>query len=326
MIEATLYDRFGFRSTPPADVTTRFRRFANETQHEVIGTRGLSRLRRKVVPFTSTTNSPYAVLPQAAVNVYTITDRVNNWVLDSVSMEDIRARNPGLLYTTSYPQGYAIMDYAAPVALDPSDASELFVKSDSASDGATKKLMLEGIITGGYYQTASAVLNGVTAVSLSAAITNWVTVTKMFIAPVSGSTVLLAAGNVTLCEDSGAGTELSRIPPGRSMARYTRIHFDMPPSAVNTYYADIDVHIEEMSTVADEPYLPEEFHSIITCGASMKEFKRRKDWVGYGIEKSEYIDILNRLKLFVRRRGGVSTKRTPRERFSQLGPWFSPGS
>lgn len=325
-IEASLYDRFGFRGTPQADVTTRLRRYINMTQRQIMGAKGMSRLRRGVIPFVSVANAYTAVLPQAAVNVFTITDRVNNWVLDSVSMEDIRARNPGLTYTTSYPQAYAIMNYASPVALDPTTASELFVKSDSASDGVTKKVMIEGIITGGYYQTASVALNGVTAVSLSAAITSWVEVTKLYIAPVTGTTVLVAAGNVTLNQGSGIGTELARIPPGKYAARYTRIHWDMPPTGANTYYADIDRHIEDMATVSDEPYLPEDYHWLLESGAAMREYKRRKQLSDYGAEKTDFKEGMDRMKVWLRRRGGVAQSRSPRDRFSQLGPWFPAGS
>lgn len=326
LIEAELYDQFGFRAAPQADVTTRFRRMINETQRQIIGSKGMARLRRKVLPFSSIKDYEMTVLPQAATNVYTITDRVNQWVLDSVSMEDIRARNPGLVYTTSYPADYAIMDYAAPVVRDPSDASELFFKSDAAGDDATKKVCVEGITTGGYYRSVTVAMNGVTAVSLGATITNWITITKFYIKNASGVAVPTAAGNITLLEDSGSGTELSRIPVGRTMARYTRIHWGMVPNQVNTYYADCDIAILDMVSEADEPYLPEEYHWLLKTGAALKECKRRKDWVGHGVEKAELKDGIDRLRVYIRRMGGVASNRSPRERFSQLGPWFPSGS
>lgn len=324
LIESELYDQFGFRGTPQTDVTTRFRRYVNETQKGILGTRGMSKLRRKVLPFASVANQATAALPQAASNVYTIVDRVNNWTLAAMTMEDIRAKNPGLAYSESYPTGYAIMDYSAPVTREPSDASELFVKSDSASDNSTKTAVVEGITSGGYYRSVEVALSGVTAVTLGSTI-SWIAITKFYLKLSASNSTTTAAGNVTLMEDSGSGTELSRIPIGRSYARYTVIHFHYVPTGVNTYYADIDRHIEDMANVADEPYLPEEYHHLLRIGAAQREYARRKDWAGYGAMKSEMKDGMDRLKLYVRRMSGIAQTRSPRD-FSQLGPWFPAGS
>lgn len=324
-IESMLYDQFGFRSAPPAEVTTRIRRMINEANHAILGTRGLSRLRRSVVPLASVANGATSVLPTAASNLYTITDRVNNWVLDALTMEDIRAGNPGLLYTSSYPVGYAIMSLAAASALDPSAAAQIWAKSDDAGDGATKTVRIEGLVTGGYFQTASVALNGLTAVQLGSLAT-WLEITKFYIAPSSGVTVPTATGNITLMQDSGTGTELARIAPGRTYSRYSKIHWHYVPTQANTYYADIDRHIEDMSSVADESFIPEEYHYLLRVRAAMSEYQRRGKMADYGAEKSEFREGLDRLKAYARRMGGVGRSKNPRDRFSQLGPWYPAGS
>lgn len=326
-IEFTLYDRLGFDSAPDTKVTTRLRRFINETQREILGTRGVSRLRRRVLTFTCVANTPFAVFPQAAVNVLTVQDRVNDWVLDPVSLEDLRAEDPGLTAATTYPNRFVLLNYAAPVARDPDGSSALFVVSDSASDGNTKVIQVEGVNAAGYYQTASVAMNGITPASLGTLTATWVAVTKFYIAPASGTSLLTAAGNVTITQGSG-GTELGRIPPGRAFARYTRIHLHPTPSQVNTYYADVELHIEDMSSLADEPYLPEDFHWMLTCGALKKEYQRKEKPISYGIEDARWKKGISDLKLFIRRNPGVALglNRRYRMRFSQLGPNYPVGT
>lgn len=326
-IEATLYDRLGFDSAPATKVTTRLRRFINETQRQIIATRGCSKIRRRVLPFSTVANTPFAVLPQSAVNIITIQDRVNQWVLDPVSIEDLRAEDPGLVAASSFPNRYVILNYAAPVAQDPTAACELFAVSTAGGDGATKTVMIEGITTGGYYRSASVALNGGNPVSLGAAITDWIGVTKFYIAPSSGTTLVNATGNITLTQGL-AGAELGRIPIGRAFARYTRLHMHPTPSAIGTYYADVDLHIDDMSSLADEPYLPEDWHWMLVSGALMKEFQRRKQPVEYGEEKQAFKDGMSGLKLFLSKRSGVALglNRKYRMRFSQLGANFPVGT
>lgn len=323
-LETMLHSRLGFTDPNTNAVTnTRLRSFLNETHREILGMKGLSRLRRNLLTFACTANSPYVVLPQAVNRIIAITDRVNNWELVEVLLGSIRQGDPGLTMSTSYPDRFAILNLAAANALEPSAAAELFVKSDSATDGATKTAFLEGIVTGGSYRTASVNLNGVTAASFSASITTWIAITKFYLSLAAGGSTS-AVGNVTINQGSGAGTELARITPGRSYARYTRIQLYPTPTAANTYYADCELHVEEMANGGDEPLLPEEFHWLLSCGALMKEYQRRQWSVQFNEEAGRFNRGVGDLLIAVNRRtAGLSE--APR-RFSQLGPYFPPGS
>lgn len=319
-LENQLYDIFGFDTAPQSAVTTRFRRFLNITQREILGEKGCERLRQALLTFSTVADSPFAVLPQAAVNLRTIQDRTNAWVLDPVSLQDLRAEDPGL-QRSGNPDRYVVVNYASPVAKDPSGATgnELFVKSDSVSDGSTKTLYIEGITNGGNYRTASVALNGVTAASLGATITTWIRVTKCYLALTTGGTPTTAAGNVTLHQDSGAGTELARITIGRSRARYTLLHMYPTPSASQTYYADVDLHIEDMSTLADESYVPEDFQWVLVAGAAEKEWRRRGKIVEAGEEGKRYRAGKTAMRLFLRRTGGVAQGLNRRANHRQVG-------
>lgn len=321
-----MYDRFNFPASPAAEVTTRFTRYLNDTQKQIISTRGCSRVTRRTLPFSSRAADPFATLPQAVKNVYQIADRTQQWSLDKMDLMDMRAQDPGMVQNCA-PWGYDVYNYAAPVDLDPSDASQLWVKSDDAGDtGATKTVYVEGLVTGGYYRKASVALNGLTAVNLSAAISSWITVTKFYIGPASGVTIPVATGNITLMEDSGTGTELARIPPGRTFARYTRIQFYPTPAAIATFYADVDVHIENMSVASDEPYLPEDYHWLLSKGGMVREYMKRGKVIEAGEERKMFKDGVDGLKAYLRRYGGVPGGRGGRRQFSQLGPWFPAGS
>lgn len=324
-IENTLYDRLGFDiANPETVVTTRLRRYVNDTYRRILGTRGCGKLRRRTLTFSSVASSPYAVLPQAATNLYTIQDRTNNWLLDPWTLNDLRGRDPGLTSGTANPYAFVVVNYASPVAKQPADASELFAKSDAASDGATKTVQLEGLTTGGYTRTASVAMNGTTAVSLGATITSWTDVTKFYLAPSSGTTLVTAAGNVTLHEDSGAGTELARITIGRAFPRYTLLHLYPTPATAQTYYADVDLHIEDMSSLADEPLLPEDFHWILVEGALEMEFVRLGRTEDARDRRSVIKGGVSDMKLFLRRKGGNPMPRDMR--FSQLGSYYEPGT
>ena len=307
-LENTLYDQFGFDSTPATAVQTRFRRFLNQTQREILSKRGMGPLREALLTFASVASSPFAVLPQAAVNFRNIQDRTNQWPLTPVTLEGLRALDPGLAQSGN-PDRYLVVNYSSPVAKDPSGATgnELFVKSDSASDSSTKVAMIEGVVDGGAYRTASVALNGTTAASLGATITTWIRVTKFYLAPASGTTLVTAAGNVTLHQDSGAGTELARITIGRKRARYTLLHLYPTPSAAATFYADVDLHIEDMSSLADEPYIPEDFDYVLVAGAAYKEYKRRGKAIEAAEEKRIRDQGIKDLLLYINRRTGSAT-------------------
>lgn len=321
-IELKLYDRLSFNPTPDSPVTRRMRGYINDAHREILGKKDYSRLRRKTLTCASIANSPMMALPQAATKIINIADRSNNRNLDAVSLQDIRYRDPGLNFQSAIPDSYCLFNTASCVFRDPSAADSLFVVSDSAVDGTGLSANIEGILADGTYRRAAVAMNGLTAVNIDLTCTTWLYVTKFYI---SGG----AAGSVTLHQTSGVGTELSRIVKGRSYPRYTIVHLSGTPSAVYTYYADVDLHIEDMVNVNDEPLLPEDFHWLLETGAMKREFKRRGKIQEFGTEQSEWKTGLGDLSDYLRARPGVSNagqRSGSRPRGSQLGPMFSAGS
>ncbi len=320
-MQDTLYDRLGYETAPAARVIARLTRLINETQREILGMRGLTRLRRTILTFPCVASTPFVTLPQSVVKMVTVQDRANGWTLHETSLQDLRYNDPRLAGISTYPYSYVVLNLAAAVSQDPSVAAELFVVSDSATDDNTRTAYLEGIDANGNYQTQTAVLSGLTPVTFT--LTNWIIVQKFSLALTAGG-VATALGNITLTQGSG-GAELARITSGRSTTRYSRLHLYPTPTQVNTYYADVEIHFEDMVQATDEPYLPEDFHWLIVSGCLKKEYAKREKQLNYGIESGRFDKGVSALKLWLRSTTGVTARTTPRA-FSQLGPWFPVGS
>src|SRR5437016_11975114 len=109
-IEGSLFDRLGFGANPDSSHTRRIRRFINLTHREILGMKGFGRLRRAVLPFNSVSNSPFAVLPQAAVAIIAIADRTSNRILDELTLQDLRRRDPGMKSGSAIPDGYVVIN------------------------------------------------------------------------------------------------------------------------------------------------------------------------------------------------------------------------
>lgn len=318
-LEATIYERLNYPPNPDPVVANRVRRALNETHRQILGKRGFDRLRRALVTFNSITSNPFAVLPQAVVKIHTIADRTRKYELVETTYASLRYSDPGLAASSSFPYEYVIDSLAAPVAQDPSDASELFVKSDSSSDSSGTTAYLEGVTSDGEYRTASVSLNGTSAVSLNTAITTWLTVRKFYLsAPPTGT--------VTLYEDSGSGTALSIIAPQHVSARYSRIHLHPTPTGIVTYHCDVELHVEDMTAANDEPILPEDFHWLLECGALSREYQKRKDFTSMSAEEAKMVKGISDLRAFVRQASGSTQNDRRPTRFSQLGPYYPPGS
>lgn len=320
--ELKIYDRLNFNATPDSAVTRRMRGYINDAHREILGKKDYSRLRRKTLTCASVALSPLMTMPQAATKILNIADRTNNRNLDPISIQDLRFRDPGLNFGSTIPDSFCVINISSCVAQDPNAADSLFAVSDSAMDGAGLSVNVEGILSNGTYRRAAVALNGLTAVNVDTACTTWLYITKFYI---SGG----AAGNVTLHQTSGVGTELGRIVKGRSFPRYTIVHLSGTPAAVYTYYVDVDVHVEDMVNVNDESLLPEDFHWLLETGALKREFQRRQDMQSFGVEQSTWKTGLGDLADYLRARPGVSTggqRGGNRPRGSQLGPWFQAGS
>lgn len=298
-IELAIYDRLNFNSTPDSVIRRQVKSDINIGHREILGMKGFGILRRKVLPAVSVASSPYMVLPQAATAIITIIDRANNRILRPVSLQDVRYRDPGQNFTGSIPDSYTVLSYASAVALDPSAAASLFAISDSALDGTGTTVNVEGIVTGGLYRRASIAMNGLTAVNLDSTVTSWISVLKFYISA-------LAGGNVTLREGSGVGTELSRIQTGRSYPRYTQLYLSGIPAAAQTYYCDVELHVEDMVNGMDEPLIPEDYHYLLISSALRRYYLKRRDFESLRSETLTWNMGLGNLATFVRRRAGVA--------------------
>lgn len=314
-LELGLYDRLGYNSTPDSAVTRRVRAALNQAQRKIMGMKPFARLRRAVLTCTSVANTPFMVLPQAAVSIAVVADRTNKYPLDEITLQELRFRDPGLASSSANPNAYAIINYSAAVARDPAAQNSLWAVSDSAADGSGVSVSIEGT-AGGYYRRANLTLNGLTAVNLASSISTWEHVTKFYMSAV-------ASGNVTLLEGSGVGTELARIVPGHSNGKYTQLHLSPTPSAAVTYYCDCELHVEDMININDEPMIPEDFHWLLPCEVMKVEFKKREKLALWKIEQAEWMQGLADLKAFVAKRGGIARggSRDSRSRVSQFsGP------
>lgn len=322
-----LYRRQGFKTAPTTEVVTRFTAYINQTQREILSQKGLTALRSAVVQFSSIAADPFVTLPLSAVRVMSVQDRTNQVSLQSVPLSGIRDADPGLISAAAIPYAYSVVNLSSPTfQYSPTTLANLSVSSDSAADGATKTAYVEYVAptTSGHgiYVSTSVALNGVTLATFSTLA--GIIVTKFYIGLTAGGPTT-ATGNVTLFQGGAGSTALATIAAGRSFTRYTRLQLWPTPSAAVTYYADVELHIDEMVNGGDEPYLPEDFHWLLGSGAMMKEYQRKGDQIAYAMEKSMYKSGLGDLKLWVARAQSSSSNVVP-SRHSMLGPNFPAGS
>lgn len=324
-IELDLYRRLGYSATPAGAITTRLRAFINETQQEILSEPGMEVLLWDTITMASASGTPDYALPPVVAKIRQIRETTNDRILYPMSLAEYRLRYPDPTQTTGTPTHYVDLGFDA-VSVEPSNASELFVLSTSASDDNAKTAFIEGYITGGHFRSASVALNGVTAASFGATITSWIQVTKFFIALTASGTTT-AAGVITLLEDSGLGTELARIPIGGAYSRYRRIALVPCPSAAITYSIDLERDVTDMAQATDEPVLPPRFHRLVGVGARMREYEK-EDQSRYKAAQLEYMNGLRKLKHYVYGQTvGMPNLRGPQSRRpSQLGGWFPSGT
>lgn len=313
-IEADLYEAFGVGSAPDPDTVARFRRYVNMGYREVLSMKHFLKLRRVLLTVDSIANTPFMALPASTVKIFGISDRTNDYQLEEKDLTYLRRIDPALRAQANYPWAYAMYNRASPVVRDPSAAAQLFVKSTHAEDVNTA--YLESIITGGYHQSNTVTMTGVTALGFTP--TTSIKVIKFYLSRP-------AVGTVTLTEGSGVGTELARIPVGKQFARYLLVHLYPVPTAVSTYYADIEFHVDDLTNAGDEPIFDEEFHQLLVDYAKSKEWGKREK---LALKKDYYADYrrqVSEMIHWVNSPGGPDVNAMSR-RHSSLGPFFEPGT
>lgn len=319
-ILAAVYEDCNYASTPATEVQTRLKRYVNEGYRSILAEPGMSRLLESATPYTfaSVADQALYALPGAHAQIRTVTDRVNDRLLTAMSPQQYRQTAPDPTTSTGHPVAWVPIGYVA-VPVQPSDASELFAKSTSASD--TQTLYIEGVITGGYTKTASVTLTGVTAVSLSASITTWIEVTKLYVSTA-------AVGTITLHEDSGAGTELGRIEIGATNTNYTGFYLWPTPSSSVTYTVDTRHELADLVNGTDEPVLPTDFHPMLAKYATFREWEHKDD-TRVTVAFQQYLRWMARLKYWLHSTGDtvdVASSRQTTPAVNRVGPWYPAGA
>ena len=286
-LRADVYAEIGEPVSPTASVQTRIAKYLNECVQFILGEPGMARLLDTDAPitFASVANQARYTVPESIAEIRGMSERTNDRTLRSMTVGDYRRIEPDPASVTGIPTHYVPIGIVA-VATQPSDASEIFVDSTSASDTATATI--EGIVTGGYLRTASVTMTGTTAVSLSSAITNWIEITDFYLS--AG-----AVGTVTLHEDASGGTELASITPGQKRPRYQGFYLWPTPAAAVTYYVDGRRQYVPLVQDADEPPIPTDYHYILSAYARMRHWEKVGD-TRYTIAEQVFRRGLSRLK------------------------------
>jgi hypothetical protein len=279
-------------ATPNTETQARIRGYVADTIRDVLTTEGFELLRRATLTFASVASQAEYGLPLAFAKIARIVDRSNRTPLIERDLTWLREVEPDPASTASRPLVYVQTGWQA-TQLQPSNASELFVKSSAAGD-TTQKVYVDGYVTGGLARISSSsgvTLTGTTAVSLGATITTWEHITKFY-----SDTV--GAGIISLHEDSGAGTTLAQIPIGATSSRYQTIALWPTPSAVVTYTVDGLRSITDLAQNADPIPWPEDFHQLAVYGACRRECLRLDDSRTRSFGDLE-ADQLRKLKMWV---------------------------
>ena len=268
-ILAAAYEDLGYASSPATADVTRLKRYANEGLLKVLAEPTVKGIMESEIgySFASVASRRRYSLPDGHTVLRGVRDTTNDRQLLPMTLEDYRRVEQDPTGNTGTPSHYVPLGKVA-VALQPSDASELFVDSTSASD--TNTAYLEGLITGGYRRTASVSMTGTTAVSLATAITSWIEVTDFYLSAA-------AVGTVTLHEDADGGTELARITIGRKRPRYTGFLLWPTPAGAYDYVAETRRVVETLVNDTDEPPFDLEFHPMLTDYICYRDWQRKDD-------------------------------------------------
>ena len=316
-MRSEMYRRLNYGTSPASDVATRLTAFLNLVHRQLLTTTGMDKLRDDTITFASVSGTEVYALPPSVARIKHISDRTNQIRLKEQSLSWLRTVDPGLTGDGGPSYHYIPVGYRQ-VAAQPSDASEIFVKSTAAGDTGTA--YIEAIRTGGYRVTLSVTMAGATAVSLGATYTDIIEIDKFYLSTA-------AVGTVTLHEDSGAGTELARIAIGHTFARYMAIQLWPTPSSAVTYHVDYTRHIPDLANANDEPLLPTDFHWLLVEGALAKEWTKRDDLERRKAAQQDYSEGLRNLRSWVMsNQDTLLSLRRSAPGLSQLGPWFPAGS
>lgn len=313
-----LYRRFDYTGTPlAATITTRLTAFINEAHRELVTIPGCERLRDDVMAVTAYSGIARTGLPPTVNRIHGITDRLNNVKLEQVPLQVLRLTDPAQNFTGGFPLRYAFIGnqavYRQPGGSTPA-ASGLWVASSSASD-VTQKAFVETVVTGGQPAqpiTAGTAINGTTRVQIGS-LTTHLEVTKFW-------TDLVGVGSFSLYDAASAGNELAKIPIGLTFSRYSAVEWCPIQQQDTTEYVDYERAIFDLVNNTDEPFVPVDFHPLVTIGARMKEYEYLDDATRFLGAQALWEQGKTRLKNFVMNNGDrISSLRPTRQRWNRLG-------
>ena len=308
-LEADVYRRLGKNTTADTATQTRIRAFLNQRQRRILSDIGIGHLRDDVFTFASVIAQQRYALPQGVSRIHRIWETTNDRTLRMLSLAELREYEPDPVSGT--PDYFVPLGYTA-VAAQPSDASAIYAKSTAAGD--TQNLTIEGVLSTGERRTVTQALTGVTALQIGT-LSTFVVIERVYVATA-------AAGTITVHEDSGSGTELARITLGATAPRYYSILLYPTPAAAITYYVDAAFEIADMSVAGDVPYLPPDFHYLLSVGARLDEYEKTDDPKRRQMVEREYREGVMALKWYL---NGLPSLTGPPPRRSNLGAFFPEG-
>lgn len=273
-IQQDIFRRTNKSTAPESETVTRIKAFVNQRHRTLLSKPGMDQLRDSTSTFASVSGTARVALPQALTKINSLYQTTNNWRLTEKSLDWLRTVDPQ--QESGTPSVYVPKGYEA-VAVQPSDASSIFVKSSSASDTGTA--YIQGIRTGGILGSSSVTMTGATAAQIGS-FSDWVSIDKFWVSTA-------AVGSITLHEDSGSGTELAQISIGRYRPYYFVILLWPTPAEVLTYSFDFTREILDLVQDTDEPYLPTDFHDLLSIGGRKDEYEKMDD-SRFGAASREY--------------------------------------
>ena len=314
-LQASVAEDCNYGATPAAAVTTRIKKYLNDSVRVVLSEPGMSRLQDSDLPyvFQSVALQSRYTLPDAIAAIRGMSDRTNDRTLRMIDMPTYRQRNPDPPSNSGVPTAYVPFGITA-VATQPIDAlaHSIVAKSTSAAD-TTQTIAAEGVLSG-VTVTSTALLTGTTGVTLASSTME--SVTDIFLTAV-------AVGTVTVHLDTALGTTIATIPIGKLRARYLGFRLDPTPAAAVDYYVDYRRQTVDMTSATDEPPLPLDFHPLCAAYARMREYEKTQD-DRLTIAVAEYQRWLSRLKYAVLENADhfpVAGRQRPYG-FSRLGGMF----
>ena len=151
-------------------------------------------------------------------------------------------------------------------------------------------------------------MTGTTAVQLGS-FSDWTEITKFYVSSAS-------VGSITLHEDSGVGTELAQITIGRVRPYYFVILLWPTPASAVSYTFDFTREMLDLVNDTDEPYLPTDYHDLLSIGARMDEYEKMDD-SRFSSAKSAWKEKFESLQYFIH--GRASERLIPRSTSGRIG-------